>query len=175
MTSDFTTSGADDVTFMGLALAQARRAFDAGEVPVGAIIVQDGQVIGSGFNRREALQSPLAHAEILAIEKAAAFSRSWRLTSCDLYVTLEPCIMCVGAVLQARIRRLVFGCLDAKAGAVQSLYELCDDARLNHCLPVSGGVLAPESAGLLGSFFNQLRQKKRSHEIRRGGRAAEGA
>ena len=165
----------DDVYCMRLALQEAHLACAEGEVPVGAIIVRHGEIVGTGHNRREQLQSPLAHAEMLAIERAAAACGSWRLTDCDLYVTLEPCIMCVGAVLQARIRRLIFGCLDAKAGAVQSLYELCDDSRLNHCLPVSGGVLAPDSADLLGSFFNQLRQKKRSHEIRRGGRAAEGA
>ena len=168
-------TGANDITHMRQALLEAQRACEKGEVPVGAVIVLNGKIIGCGFNRREELQSPLAHAEMLAIESAAAFCHSWRLTDCDLYVTLEPCIMCIGATLQARIRRLVFGCLDAKAGAVQSLYNLCEDSRLNHRLPVSGGVLAQESAALLGSFFNQLRQKTNSQRIRRGGRAAEGA
>lgn len=155
-------TSADDGAYMRLALAQAHKAGEAGEVPVGAVIVRDGVVIGAGFNRREALQSPLAHAEMSAIEQAADYRRSWRLTDCDLYVTLEPCIMCVGAILQARICRLIFGCLDAKAGAVESLYRLCDDARLNHRLPVSGGVLAQESAALLSQFFSELRQKKKS-------------
>ena len=166
---------ANDSIHMRQALSEAQKGCAKSEVPVGSVIVMNGQIIASGFNRREELQSPLAHAEILAIENAAAFCHSWRLTGCDLYVTLEPCIMCVGAILQARVRRLIFGCLDPKAGAVQSLYSLCDDPRLNHRLPVTGGVLAQESAALIGSFFNQLRQEKSSRQIRRGGRAAEGA
>jgi tRNA(adenine34) deaminase len=145
---------------MRQALLQAQRACEKGEVPVGAVIVLNGQIIGCGFNRREELQSPLAHAEMLAIESAAAFCHSWRLTDCDLYVTLEPCIMCVGAILQARMRRLVFGCLDAKAGAaVQSLYNLCDDPRLNHRLPVSGGKLAQESCASR-KFFQPTQREK---------------
>lgn len=154
--------GADDSAWMGLALEQAQHAYDRGEVPVGAIIVCDGAVIGAGYNRREELQSPLAHAEIAAIEQAAERRRSWRLPDCDLYVTLEPCIMCVGALLQARMRRLIFGCLDAKAGAVESLYKLCDDPRLNHRLPVRAGVLAQESSDLLSQFFAELRNKKKN-------------
>lgn len=147
---------------MSLSLEEALRAYDRGEVPVGAVIVRNGEMIGAGFNRREELQSPLAHAEIFAIDQAAKFCQSWRLTDCDLYVTLEPCIMCVGAILQARLRRLIFGCRDEKAGAVESLYKLCEDSRLNHRLPVSGGVLAQKSAELLGRFFSELRQKKKS-------------
>lgn len=153
---------ADDASWMRLSLAEAQRAYDRGEVPVGAVIVRNGEIVGAGFNRREELQSPLAHAEIAAIEQAAKSRASWRLTDCDLYVTLEPCIMCVGAILQARLRRLIFGCLDAKAGAVESLYKLCDDARLNHRLPVNGGVLAQESADLLSRFFSELRRKKKN-------------
>ena len=149
-----------DVNYMRLALDEARQAAAKGEVPVGAVVVREGEVIGRGHNQRESQQSPLAHAEILAIQAASGRLRNWRLSECDLYVTLEPCVMCVGAVLQARIQRLVFGCLDAKAGAVESLFGLCDDARLNHRLPVAGGVLARESADLLESFFKALREKK---------------
>jgi tRNA(adenine34) deaminase len=155
----------DDSTFMREALAEAHLAAEAGEVPVGAVIVLNGNVISKGHNGRETRQSPLAHAEILAIEEAARFLRSWRLTGCDLYVTLEPCVMCVGAMLQARIRRLVFGCLDPKAGAAESLYRLCEDRRLNHRVSVTGGVLAPESATLLENFFSALRDRKKQARI----------
>ena len=149
---------------MGVALAQAKEAATAGEVPVGAVIVCGGKAIGKGQNRREALQSPIAHAELLAIQQAAGSLRSWRLNKCDIYVTLEPCIMCVGSILQARMRRMVFGCLDPKAGAVESLYRLCDDQRLNHRLPVIGGVRSDECAQVLGEFFVRLREKKRDHQ-----------
>ena len=152
--------------FMELALAQAKEAADKGEVPVGTVIVRDREVVGAGHNRREELQNPLAHAEIAAIEAASRRLGSWRLTECDLYVTLEPCIMCVGAILQARIRRLVFGCLDPKGGAVQSLYRLCEDERLNHRLPVTGGVAAEECARLLSEFFARLRNKSDHHAER---------
>ena len=106
----------------------------------------------------------LHHAEIIAIEGAARHFGSWRLNECDLYVTLEPCIMCVGAILQARMRRLIFGCLDPKAGAIESLYRLCDDQRLNHQLPAAGGVLASEAAALLAEFFLNLRARKRNSQ-----------
>jgi tRNA(adenine34) deaminase len=152
-----------DVNCMHLALGEAHKAAAKGEVPVGAVVMCEGDVIGRGHNQRETQQSPLAHAEILAIQEAASRLRNWRLGECDLYVTLEPCVMCVGAILQARIRRLVFGCLDAKAGAVESLFGLCDDARLNHRLPVAGGVLARESAALLESFFKALRQTRKTN------------
>ena len=154
-------SAATDAAFMEQALAQAREAAALDEVPVGAVIVRNGTILSSGHNAREAAQSPLAHAEILAIEKAATRLQSWRLTGCDLYVTLEPCIMCVGAMIQARIRRLVFGCYDAKAGAVKSLYSLADDPRLNHRIAVTGEVLAADSGALLSDFFSDLRQKKK--------------
>ena len=154
-----------DASCMHQALAQARLAIDAGEVPVGAIVVWQGQIIGKGYNRREQLQTPTAHAEILAIEAAAHVLGSWRLSECELYVTLEPCIMCVGAILQARIQRLVFGCLDPKAGAVKSLYRLCEDSRLNHQLAVTAEVLGQECAALLASFFGDLRKKKKRARI----------
>lgn len=150
-----------DHSYMELALAQAKEAGARGEVPVGAVVVRRDQVVGRGFNRREELQDPLSHAELVAIRQAANHFQSWRLAECELYVTLEPCIMCVGAILQARIQRLVFGCLDAKAGAVESLYRLCDDERLNHRLPVSGGILAQPCALLLEDFFSELRARKK--------------
>ena len=149
-------------SFMNFALEQARQGGEKGEVPVGAVVVHDNQIIGSGYNQREKLQSPTAHAEIFAIENASRALGNWRLTECDLYVTLEPCVMCAGAILQARLRRVVFGCLDPKAGAVVSLYRLCEDQRLNHQVPALGRVLAEECAILLSEFFTLLREKKRS-------------
>ena len=149
-----------DVFYMELALAEAREAALRDEVPVGAVVVHGDRIVGRGYNRREERQSPLCHAELLAIEEASTALQTWRLTACDIYVTLEPCIMCVGAILQARMRRLVFGCLDAKAGAVESLYQLCQDERLNHRLPAQAGVLRDECALLLKDFFSQLRTRK---------------
>ena len=150
-----------DVSFMKLALQYAGYASQRGEVPVGAIVVYDKQIVASGYNRREELQSPIAHAEILALDEAARKLGYWRLTECDLYVTLEPCIMCAGAILQGRLRRLIFGCLDPKAGAVISLYRLCDDRRLNHQVPATAGVLAEECATIWGNFLSSLREQKR--------------
>ncbi len=160
-----------DISYMERALVEASVAAQMGEVPVGAVIVYSGEIIGRGRNRREELQNPLCHAEISAIEEASRALGSWRLAECDIFVTLEPCVMCMGAILQARLRRLVFGCLDAKAGAAESLYRLGEDARLNHRLPTSGGVLAEECAALLANFFSRLRREKSSTETRRGGRA----
>ena len=151
-----------DVDWMELALQEAARAAEKEEIPVGAVVVCDGKVIGQAHNRREELQNPIAHAEILALEDASLHLRSWRLPQCTLYVTLEPCIMCVGAILQARISRLVFGCLDPKGGAVKSLYRLCEDSRLNHRPAVARGVLEGECAGILGEFFARLREKERA-------------
>jgi tRNA(adenine34) deaminase len=155
----------DDVHYMALALAEARKAFERDEVPVGAVIVYRDAVIGAGYNRREELQSPVAHAEMVAVEQASRRLKSWRLSECRLYVTLEPCIMCTGAILQARIGGLVFGCLDPKAGAVESLYRLCDDMRLNHRIPAKGGVLADACANLLEEFFSRLRERKLHEKI----------
>ena len=146
---------------MRLALAEAEKAARQKEVPVGAVVVADGVVVGSGFNQRESSQNPISHAEIIAITAASTRLGRWRLSGCTLYVTLEPCIMCVGAILQARVAKLVFGCVDAKAGAVESLYRLCEDRRLNHRLPVVGGVLANESGNVLSEFFLDLRTHKR--------------
>src|SRR4030095_11963953 len=132
-----------------------------GEVPVGAVVVCESEIVGRGHNRREELRSALAHAELLAIEQASRHLGRWRLSDCQLYVTLEPCVMCVGAIVQARIGRLIFGCLDPKAGAVESLYQLWHDGPPKHRLPVSGGILADDSSAILQAFFNGLRQNKR--------------
>ena len=143
--------------WMGLALDLAREAAAAGEVPVGAIVVKDGRVIGRGANRREADQDPIAHAEILAIAEAAHAVGHWRLEDTTLYATLEPCPMCAGAILNARIPRVVYGCADPKAGAVLSLYTLLDDPRLNHRCEVVAGVRALECSEILTAFFEALR------------------
>ena len=143
--------------FMLEALAEARLALEAGEVPVGAVVVLDGEVIGRGHNLREAAQDPTAHAEILAIRQAARHLGSWRLTNADLYVTLEPCPMCAGVIVNARLRRLVFGAYDPKAGAVVSLMNLVQDRRLNHTVEVLDGICQSECAGLLQEFFQRLR------------------
>jgi tRNA(adenine34) deaminase len=154
-------SNLKDACCMRLALNEANQAAARGEVPVGAVVVRDDEVVARAYNRREELHSALAHAELLAIEQASRHLSRWRLSDCQLYVTLEPCVMCVGAIVQARIGRLIFGCLDPKAGAVESLYQLCDDARLNHRLPVAGGMLAEDCSAVLESFFKRLRQKQR--------------
>jgi tRNA(adenine34) deaminase len=152
----------DDLQYMALALAEARKAFERDEVPVGAVIVRGEAVIGAGYNRREELQSSVAHAEMLAIEQASQRLGSWRLSECRLYVTLEPCVMCAGAILQARLGGLVFGCPDPKAGAVESLYRLCEDSRSNHTLPVTRGIMHSECSTILSEFFVRLRKKNLS-------------
>ena len=152
--------GICDAKFMRSALAAAAIAADQWEVPVGAVVVLNGMIVGTGYNRREQNRSPLAHAEMIAIDEASRRLATWRLSQCEIYVTLEPCVMCTGAIIQARIRRLIFGCVDHKAGAVESLYRLCEDQRLNHQLPVVGGVLAKASSVLLTDFFARLRQQK---------------
>jgi len=144
--------------FMSAALDEARRAGEKEEVPVGAVVVCDGEILGRGHNLREGTGDPTSHAEIVAIREAAARRGGWRLTGATLYVTLEPCIMCVGAVLQARLSSLVFGCYDPKGGACGSLYDFSDDIRLNHSFTVYGGVRGSEAAELLTRFFARLRK-----------------
>ncbi len=146
-----------DSRFMAAALAEAARALEAGDVPVGAVVVLDGAVIAGGFNSKEALADPTAHAEVVAIRGAAAKLKRWRLTDATLYVTLEPCLMCMGAIIQARLTRLVFGAFDPKAGACGSLYDVSNDERLNHSVEVTPDVLASESGEMLKSFFSGLR------------------
>jgi len=146
-----------DHYFMRLALREAKHATLHGDVPIGAVVVLDGEVIGAAGNERELRRSPVAHAEMIAIEQAAAHMDSWRLLNTVLYVTLEPCPMCAGAIVQARIPRLVYGATDEKAGAAGTLYNICQDDRLNHCLDMTSGVLADESAALLRQFFQARR------------------
>ena len=144
---------------MGLALALAERAARDGEVPVGAVVVaSDGAVIGQGYDQREALNDPTAHAEIIAIRDAAAQLSSWRLPGCTLYVTLEPCTMCMGAILGARIDWLIYGARSPKSGAVESVLELARVPGLNHKVSVRSGVEEARCADLLRSFFSQLRR-----------------
>lgn len=149
---------------MRRALAAADAAAAHGDVPVGAVVVVDGTVVGTGHNRRERAQDPTAHAEILAIRAAATALRTWRLTAATLYVSQEPCPMCAGAIVNARIPRLVFGCPNPKAGAVRTLYALCEDPRLNHRVEVTGGVLAEECGARLRTFFETLREGQRDGE-----------
>jgi len=143
---------------MRLALEEARLAASSGDVPVGAVIVRDGAVIGRGRNRREQDNDPTAHAEVMAIRQAAAAVGAWRLTGCTLYVTIEPCPMCAGALVLARIDRLVYGAADPKTGAAGSLWNIVQDRRLNHRLEITAGVLEPECRDLIRSFFQQRRE-----------------
>ncbi len=146
---------------MNQALILAKKAKKKKEVPVGALIVQNQRLIATGFNQKELLQKASAHAEIIAIEMACKALNSWRLSNCTLYVTLEPCLMCAGAILQARIKRLVYGCQDPKAGAVHSLYQTLTDKRLNHKLAVTKGILYKDCQKILRGFFQQKRQIKK--------------
>jgi tRNA(adenine34) deaminase len=139
--------------FMRMALAQARVAFDAGEVPVGAVIVHQDRVIAEAYNQRELLKDPTAHAEMIAITQAAEALGSWRLLDCTLFVTLEPCPMCAGAIVQARIPTVIYGTTDLKAGACHTLYQITSDRRLNHQSTVIGGVLQEDCRAILQEFF----------------------
>ena len=147
-----------DEYFMQRALQLARQAASEDEVPVGAVLVCQGRIVGSGYNQREQLEDPTAHAEMIAITQAAAELRSWRLDQCSLYVTLEPCPMCAGAIVQARIPRVIYGASDPKAGAVQSLYQLLSDPRLNHRAEIVSGVMASECGRILTEFFEGKRR-----------------
>ncbi|MBI5236816.1 MAG: nucleoside deaminase [Deltaproteobacteria bacterium] len=154
-----------DILFVREALREAVKAERGREVPVGAVIVHNGAVISRGHNRREAGADPTLHAEMTAIRGAARKLKTWRLTDTTLYVTLEPCLMCMGAIIQARIPRLVFATLDPKAGACGSLYDVSDDRRLNHRVHVTSGVGEAESRELLKSFFSRLRAEKKLLKI----------
>jgi tRNA(adenine34) deaminase len=147
-----------DKTYMQMALDLAQEAYRVEEVPVGAVLVKDGEILATGFNQREGLQDPTAHAELLAIRTAAEVLGSWRLTDTTLYVTLEPCAMCAGAIIQSRISRLVFGTWDPKAGACGSICDLTAETRFNHRVIVDSGVLAEDCRHLLQQFFQQLRE-----------------
>lgn len=146
-----------DRRFMRAAIEAAKIAEENGDVPIGAVIVYKNQIIGKAYNQRQQLQDPTAHAEIIALTQAAAFMESWRLNGCTMYVTLEPCPMCAGALVLARMERLVYGCDDPKAGACKSLYNIVQDERLNHRVEVTTGVLSDECTELLQQFFQKRR------------------
>lgn len=147
-----------DQDYMREALVEARKAFEKGEIPIGAVIVRDNQIIARDYNRREELSDPTAHAEVLVMKAAGKLLGGWRLPDTTVYVTIEPCPMCAGALVQARVSRIVYGAPDIKAGAVHSLYTITEDDRLNHRLSVSGNVLAEECADLMRKFFRSRRK-----------------
>jgi tRNA(adenine34) deaminase len=153
---------ATDLRFMDHALALARQAAERGDVPVGAVVVRDGRILGVGLNRREIDADPVGHAEIVALRDAGRTVDRWRVDGATLYVTLEPCPMCAGAIVSARVARLVYGTHDPKGGAVRSLYEICSDPRLNHRVDVVSGVRAEEASQLLKDFFVAARARRRA-------------
>jgi tRNA(adenine34) deaminase len=146
-----------DEYFMQMAIRDAQTALEHGDVPIGAVVVCDGEVVGEGHNERELRQDPTAHAEVIALREAARTLGSWRILDSVLYVTLEPCAMCAGAIVLARVPRVVFGCTDPKAGAAGSVLDILAEPRLNHRPEVAGGLLAPECAALLQDFFSSRR------------------
>lgn len=156
-----------DRQFMQLALKEAEKAGALGEVPIGAIIVYNGEVIASASNLRETTQNAVTHAELMAIQQACEKIGSWRLEETTLYVTLEPCPMCAGAILQSRIPRVVYGARDVKAGCVDSLYRLLNDPRFNHECDVTEGVLAEQCGQILSDFFRALRERKKAERLAR--------
>lgn len=155
----WTASPAEDIAYMRVALDEARSAADAGEVPIGAVIVVDRSILSRGRNQREQWQDPTAHAEMIALRAAAAELQSWRVLDSTLYVTMEPCVMCIGAAILARVKRLVFAVADPKGGACGSMFNIPVEPRLNHRLEVMGGILEQESQELLQQFFRRLREK----------------
>ncbi len=152
-----------DERFMRVAIEAARIAEENGDVPIGAAIVYKNQIIGKAYNQREQLKDPTAHAEIIALTQAAAFLESWRLNGSTIYVTLEPCPMCAGALVLSRMDRLVYGCEDPKTGACKSLYNIVQDERLNHRLEVTSGVLEEQCREQLQGFFARRRQKNKNN------------
>ena len=153
-----------DQKYMKLALKQAQKAYELGEVPIGCVIVRDGRVIGRGYNRRNTDKNTLAHAEITAIRKASKKYGDWRLEDCVLYVTLEPCQMCSGAIVQARIPRVVIGCMNPKAGCAGSILNLLQMPQFNHQVEIEKGVLEEECSSMLSDFFRELREKRKKQE-----------
>ncbi|EGL81830.1 CMP/dCMP deaminase zinc-binding [Caldalkalibacillus thermarum TA2.A1] len=148
--------------WMARAIQLAKQAETLGEVPIGAVIVKEGEVLGEGYNRREIDRNPLAHAELMAIQQACERLGGWRLAGCDLYVTLEPCPMCAGAIVQARLRRVIYGTEDPKAGYAGSLHNTLQDERLNHQTDVIAGIRREECQHLLKDFFRRLREQKKA-------------
>lgn len=151
----------NDEYYMGLAIAEARKAEALGEVPIGAVIVRDGQVVGRGYNLRETAKDPLAHAELIAIKEASETMGGWRLIGATLYVTLEPCPMCAGAIVQARVHSIVYGAMDPKAGCAGSLMNLLQEERFNHQVEMIQGVREEECSELLKNFFRSLRERRK--------------
>lgn len=150
----------EDTRYMDLAFQEALKAIDEGEVPIGAVVVADGMVVGRGYNRMEKLSDSTAHAEIIAIGAASNSLNTWRLDNCTLYVTLEPCLMCMGAIMQSRIRRIVYGTRDSRAGAVDSFYYRQEIERSYHRFPlVTSGVMEHQTSEILKSFFQNIRKK----------------
>ena len=150
-----------DEEFMDMALAEARQAYDQGEIPIGAVLVLDGQVIARGHNQRESWRDATAHAEMIVIREACRLLNRWRLSGTTLYVTIEPCPMCAGALVMSRVDRLVYGSPDYKAGAVESLFNVAQNAALNHRLEVTAGVRTDECSGIMKEFFRQRRRKNK--------------
>jgi len=156
----------DPTRYMTYAYKEAEKAYEAGEVPVGCVIVHHGEIIGKAHNQRETLQDPTAHAEVLAITQAANHLKSWRLEDTELYVTLEPCPMCAGAIILARIDQVYFGATDPKAGCCGTLMNLLDDSRFNHKPEVFPGLMAEPCGGILSDFFRQIRIAQRAKKLR---------
>jgi tRNA(adenine34) deaminase len=154
-----------DICFMKMAMDQAAIAEENGDVPIGAVIVYENRVIAKAYNQREQLSDPTAHAEIIALTQAAAYIGNWRLHGCTIYVTLEPCTMCAGALVLGRFDRLVYGCDDTKTGAVKSLYNIVQDPRLNHTLEVTSGIMAKECSEQLQRFFQRRRNEKKQESL----------
>ncbi|MBD1372041.1 tRNA adenosine(34) deaminase TadA [Hazenella sp. IB182357] len=154
--------------YMDMAIAEARQAEIRGEVPIGAVVVLDGKVIGRGYNLRETDQDPLAHAELIAIKEASEAVGGWRLNDCDLYVTLEPCPMCAGAIVQSRVKRVIYGAKDPKAGCAGTLMNLLNDPRFNHQTEVISGIREEACSQILTQFFRQIRitRKRRKQALR---------
>jgi len=153
-----------DEQYMRVAIESARVAWDNGDVPIGAVIVFEDRIIAKAYNQREQLADPTAHAEIIALTQAAAALENWHLNGCTMYVTLEPCCMCAGALVLSRMDRLVYGCDDPKTGAVKSLYNIVQDKRLNHQLEVTSGVLQKQCSELLGEFFAKRRTENKNNQ-----------
>jgi tRNA(adenine34) deaminase len=154
------TFSEDVYRFMYAALQEAEKGLEINEIPVGAVVVYKNKIIGRGYNQVEMLKDPTAHAEMIAITAASGFLNNWRLNECDIYVTMEPCVMCTGALISSRINNLFFSIFDPKFGACGSIFNLCEDNRLNHKINVYSGIYSQESESLLKNFFKKLRDKK---------------
>ena len=159
-----------DEKYMREALRQAKKAYRLEETPIGCVIVHEGKIIGRGYNRRNTDKSPLAHAEITAIKKASRKLGDWRLEGCTLYVTLEPCQMCAGAIVQSRVERVVVGCMNPKAGCAGSVLNLLDVKAFNHQAELTTGVLEEECSALMTGFFKELREKKKKEKAKAAGK-----